>query len=190
MSLNYFFKPKAVAIVGASNNPAKLGRQILDNVIKGGFKGKIYPVNLKEKKIAGLKAYASLSDLPLKNRSALLAVIAIPAPFVLDEIKKCVKLGIKNIIIISAGFKDCLGARLTVRSHPYGSADAKPAKRVFACLRILDRLFNVFYRDEALEVVIIINHQQFFYAIFMQQLFGIFQADACWRRDQPVFGHH
>lgn len=106
MSLKHFFNPRAVAIVGASNDRRKLGRQILDNIVKGGFKGRVYPVNLKEKKIAGFQAYADLADLPRRERPALLAIIVIPAPFVAAEIKKCAKLGIKNIIIISAGFKE------------------------------------------------------------------------------------
>lgn len=106
MSLKYFFNPKSVAIVGASNDKIKIGRQILDNVISGGFKGKIFPINLKEKKIAGLNAYPGLEILPKKEYSTLLVVIAIPMPFVLAEIKKCAKLGIKNIIIITAGFKE------------------------------------------------------------------------------------
>ncbi|NLZ74616.1 hypothetical protein GX917_01815 [Candidatus Falkowbacteria bacterium] len=109
MSLNNFFNPAAVAVVGASNQKTKIGRQILDNLIKGGFKGKIFPINLKEKQIAGLKVYASLENLPLKEWPTLLVVIAIPMPFVLAEIKKCVNLGIKNIIIITAGFKEVGG---------------------------------------------------------------------------------
>jgi acetyltransferase len=106
MSLRNFFNPRAIAIVGASSNPAKLGRQILDNVSGGGFRGPIYPINLKEAKIAGRRAYASLADLPRRNLSSLLVIIAIPAPLVLAEIQKCAKLGIKNIIIITAGFKE------------------------------------------------------------------------------------
>jgi len=106
MPLNYFFNPQAVAVVGASNSPEKLGRQILDNIIRGGFKGQIYPINLKEKKIAGLKAYSSLESLPASIRPRLLAVMAIPAQFVVAEINKCASLGIKNIIIITAGFKE------------------------------------------------------------------------------------
>jgi len=106
MSLKYFFNPKAVAVVGASSDKVKIGRQILDNVVKGGFKGKIFPINLKEKKIAGLQAYPGLEALPRANYESLLVVIAIPAQFVLVEIKKCAKLGIKNIIIITAGFKE------------------------------------------------------------------------------------
>jgi len=106
MSLQNFFNPRAVAIVGASSNPAKLGRQILDNVVKNGFSGPVYPVNLKESRIAGLRAYADLAKLPLSTPETLLVIIAIPAPFVPAEIEKCVVLGIKNIIIISAGFKE------------------------------------------------------------------------------------
>lgn len=106
MPLNYFFNPKSVAIVGASSNPEKLGRQILDNIIKGGFKGHIYPVNLKERKIAGLRSYRDLEVLPPASRPAMLVVIAIPSVYVLAEIEKCAALGIKNIIIITAGFKE------------------------------------------------------------------------------------
>ncbi len=106
MSLKYFFNPQAVAIIGASSDKVKIGRQILDNIIRGGFKGKIYPINLKEKKIAGLAVYPSLENLPRADNKALLVVIAIPAQFVLAEIKKCVRLNIKNIIIITAGFKE------------------------------------------------------------------------------------
>lgn len=106
MSLKYFFNPKSVAVIGASNDKAKIGRQILDNIIAGGFKGKIFPINLKEKKIAGLDVYTGLEVLPKKEYAALLVVIAIPMQFVLAEIKKCAELGIKNIIIITAGFKE------------------------------------------------------------------------------------
>ncbi len=106
MSLKYFFNPSSVAIIGASSDKLKIGRQVLDNVVGGGFKGKIFPINLKEKKIAGLNAYKSLEDINKNNYPAILVVIAIPAQFVLSEIQKCAKLGIKNIIIISAGFKE------------------------------------------------------------------------------------
>ncbi len=106
MSLNNFFNPKSVAVVGASNSPEKLGRQILDNIIKGGFKGAIYPINFKEKTIAKLKAYPTLESLPKPVRSSLLVVISIPSACVIPEIQKCAVLGIKNIIIITAGFKE------------------------------------------------------------------------------------
>ncbi len=106
MSLQKFFKPSSVAVIGASSDRAKIGRQVLDNIISGGFKGTIYPINLKEKNIADLETYADLKDLPAKNFADVLVVIAIPAKFVVAEIEKCAILGIKNIIVISAGFKE------------------------------------------------------------------------------------
>ncbi len=106
MSLKYFFNPKSVAVIGASSDKVKIGRQVLDNIISGGFKGKIFPINLKEKEVAGLRAYMGLEALPKTEYAELLVVIAIPAQFVKSEISKCAKLGIKNIVIITAGFKE------------------------------------------------------------------------------------
>jgi len=105
-SLQHFFNPTAVAVIGASRDRKKIGRQILDNIISGGFTGKIYPVNLEGGRIAGLSAYRTVADIPGKNPAPILAVIAIPAAFVFNEIKKCAARGIKNIIVISAGFKE------------------------------------------------------------------------------------
>jgi acetyltransferase len=105
MKLNNFLNPKQIAILGASSDKKKIGRIILDNVSLN-KKVKVFPINLKEKKIAGIKAYSDLSLLPLKNFSQLLLVVSIPAKFVLDEIIKASKLGIKNVVIISAGFKE------------------------------------------------------------------------------------
>ncbi len=103
MKLAKFINPKSIAIIGASNHKKKLGFQILNNLQIGGYKGKIYPINLKESKIAGLKVYNDITD--LKNKIDL-AVIVIPAKFVLGEIKKCAVTGVKNIVIISAGFSE------------------------------------------------------------------------------------
>lgn len=106
MSLQNFFNPRSVAVVGASRKPEKLGRQVLDNIIKGGFTGHIYPINLQETEISGLPAYPGLEALPRAEYEALLVVIAIPAPFVVAEVEKCASLGIKNIVIITAGFRE------------------------------------------------------------------------------------
>jgi acetyltransferase len=106
LNLNYFFNPRAVAVVGASNDKNKIGRQILDNIVESGFPGRIYPINLKEKKIAGLKAYVQLTDFSEPDFAKVLVVIAIPGQFVLAEIEKCAQIGIKNIVIITSGFKE------------------------------------------------------------------------------------
>ncbi|MFA6416605.1 MAG: acetate--CoA ligase family protein [Patescibacteria group bacterium] len=106
MDLKNFFNPSGVAVVGASSDKHKVGRQVLDSIIKNGYAGKIYPINRENKIVAGRPAFAGLEMIPAKNKSAILAVIVIPSPFVLAEIEKCARLGIKNIIVISAGFKE------------------------------------------------------------------------------------
>lgn len=105
MKLKNFLNPKYIAVLGASNDKSKVGRKILDN-INILYSNKIFPINLKENKIAGLKSYKCLTDLPLKSFSELLLVVAIPAKFVLPELEKAFSLGIKNVIIVSAGFKE------------------------------------------------------------------------------------
>lgn len=102
MSLEKFFNPKSVCIIGASREKNKIGHIILKNFVDG-FHGKIYPVNPKAKKILGLKCYKSVSE--IKNKVDL-GVVCVPAkivPFVLEE---CGKKKIKNVIIITAGFKE------------------------------------------------------------------------------------
>ncbi|MFA5420708.1 MAG: acetate--CoA ligase family protein [Patescibacteria group bacterium] len=105
MKLENFLNPKYVAILGASNDIKKVGRKILDNVLIG-KNVKVFPVNLKEDKVANLKAYKRVEDLPVKNFSDLLVVISIPSTLVVDELKSIAKLGVKNFVIISAGFKE------------------------------------------------------------------------------------
>ena len=101
MNLDLFLNPKSVAIIGASNDPAKLGFQILTNLKNGGFKGAIFPVNLKEKKILDLAAYSSVVSI---KKKVDLALIVIPAVAVVEAVKSCIDAKINNLIIVSAGF--------------------------------------------------------------------------------------
>ena len=81
-SLDGFFKPKSVAVIGASANPAKIGYQILSNVVNAGFEGEVYPINPKDDQILGKKAYKSVLDVP---GDIDFAVITIPAPLVIPR---------------------------------------------------------------------------------------------------------
>lgn len=101
--LEKFFNPRSVAVIGASSDKNKIGYGILKNLIEGRYKGKIYPVNLKAKKILGIKAYPSVLDIKEKID---LAIVVIPAQFVNSALKDCGKKEIKNAIVISAGFKE------------------------------------------------------------------------------------
>lgn len=103
MPLKPLLDPRAVAVVGAAREPGKVGNVILANLLDGGFAGDVYPVNPRADEVLGLKAYASLADLP---GPVDLAVIALPAPAVPDIITECGTAGIGAAIVISAGFTE------------------------------------------------------------------------------------
>ncbi len=101
--LDPIFSPKSIAVIGATETVGSVGRTILDNLIKGGFAGDIYPVNPKRPTVLGLTAYTSISTVP---QVPDLAVIITPPPTVPGIIKDCGAKGVKGVIIISAGFKE------------------------------------------------------------------------------------
>nr|WP_034631407.1 acetate--CoA ligase [Desulfotruncus alcoholivorax] len=96
-------RPGTVAVVGASSKQGKIGHTILKNIISCGYQGKIYPINPKENEIEGIKAYQSVADLP---EPLDLAVIAVPASLVAGVVEDCGRNGVKNLVVITAGFKE------------------------------------------------------------------------------------
>jgi acetyl coenzyme A synthetase (ADP forming)-like protein len=103
MSLDKFFSPQSVAIVGASQQKGKVGYEILVNMINAGFPGKIFPVNNKAESIEGLKCYP---DLLAIGETPDLVVIVVPAVVVPDVMNQCAKIGARSVIVITAGFKE------------------------------------------------------------------------------------
>jgi len=103
MGLREIFLPKNLAIIGASNNTTKFGGRFLDTLLQYGFKGKIFPVNPKEKQIQGFQAWPEIEAVP---EPVDLAVITVPDKFVLPAITGCARKGIKGVEILSAGFKE------------------------------------------------------------------------------------
>lgn len=101
--LSKLFNPKSIAVVGASQFPEKVGAIALKNIILSGYQGHIYPVNPSISNVGSLKFYPSLSSLP---EIPDLVVIAIPAKLVTNVLEECGFLGIKNVVIFSAGFKE------------------------------------------------------------------------------------
>lgn len=101
--LEAFFEPNAVAIIGASQTPGKLGYAVLANVIESGFKGNIYPINPGATEIYGHKSYGSVLDLP---ETPDLAVIVIPYNHVPEAMRQCGEKGIPAVVVISAGFRE------------------------------------------------------------------------------------
>ncbi len=101
--LNLLFNAQSVALVGASNDQTKWGFIVLNNLISGGFQGRIYPVNPGEDKILRLKVYKSIADIP---ETPDLVVIVVPAPGVRSVVEECISKGIRAGIIITAGFAE------------------------------------------------------------------------------------
>ncbi|MBW1916645.1 MAG: acetate--CoA ligase family protein [Deltaproteobacteria bacterium] len=101
-----FFQPEAVAVIGASRDPVKIGYAIVENLKQCGFPGRIYPINPQPGEILGLKTYASVLYVPDELD---LAVIAIPVPGVAAVLDECGRKGVKGAIIITAGFAEVGG---------------------------------------------------------------------------------
>jgi len=100
--MEFFFKPKGIAIIGASANSSKGGHFILNNVRKG-FTGTIYPVNPSYPEIDGLKCYSSVLDVP---DPVDLAIIFVPAPLVPQVLRECAERRIEGVMIESGGFAE------------------------------------------------------------------------------------
>ena len=102
-NLHAFFHPDAVAVIGASSTPGKVGHTVVTNMLSAGYTGKLLPVNPKGGVIEGLPVISDINDLP---RGLDLAVIAVPPRFVVDAVRQLGNIGAKSAIVITAGFKE------------------------------------------------------------------------------------
>src|SRR6186713_1265439 len=101
--MNRIMKPKAVAVIGASSEAGKIGNSVMKNLINGGYKGQIYPINPSADEIMGLKAYKSVKDVP---GDIDVAVFAIPAKFVASAVAECGEKKIPGAVLIPSGFAE------------------------------------------------------------------------------------
>jgi len=135
-NLQSLVRPQSVAIVGASNKPGKIGYAVVQNMKSSGFRGEIYPINPKEKEIAGFKAYPTVRDV---GKSVDVAVMCVPAKVVLSVAEDCGKAGVKHLVVITAGFKEIgkegreLENKLVETAKRYGMRIVGPN-----CLGIMD----------------------------------------------------
>ncbi len=102
----HFLKPKAVAIIGASRDSDSIGGMLFRNVLRAGFTGQVYPINPKATEIQGVSAYKSILDCP---GPVDLALIVVPAKFVVQVAKECAQKGVKALVTISSGFAEIGG---------------------------------------------------------------------------------
>jgi 3-hydroxypropionyl-CoA synthetase (ADP-forming) len=109
-----FFTPKSVALVGASATPGKIGNSVLDALGKQDYKGKVYPINPKQKKILGIKCFPSLESIKAKVD---LVVVCIDLAYCGPLMKTCAKKRIHNVVIVSGGGKELGGDRAAMEAE-------------------------------------------------------------------------
>jgi len=106
-SLDPVLRPQSIAVIGASRQPNTIGWQVLDNLIRRGFHGPVYPVNPKTNAVHSIPAFPSIAEVP---GPVDLAVIVVPKEHVAQVARECVDAGVRGLVVISAGFKEVGGA--------------------------------------------------------------------------------
>ncbi|HZU77361.1 MAG TPA: GNAT family N-acetyltransferase, partial [Dehalococcoidia bacterium] len=102
-SLTPFFRPRSVAVIGASRDPGAIGRVVFERLLSAGFTGPVYPVNPQARSIAAVRAYPSIADVP---DEVDLAVIAVPAAAVPETVAACARKRVRALVVLSAGFAE------------------------------------------------------------------------------------
>ena len=102
-NIRYLFEPQSIAVMGASQETTKIGYKMLENIIRGGYSGEVYPVNPRGGEILGLRVFRSLEEI---DDPIDLACIVIPAKLVFGAVKSCAEKGVKIALIITSGFSE------------------------------------------------------------------------------------
>lgn len=102
-SLSPLFRPRSVAVVGASTRPKSVGYEVVANLLRSGFVGPVYPINPKARAVHSVPAYPSLASVPYEID---LAVITVPRDKVLPVVEEAIAKGVKALVTITAGFKE------------------------------------------------------------------------------------
>ena len=156
--LDSFFRPRSVAVIGASSDPDKVGFAVLRNALYGtiegpadrarGFDGKVFPVNAKGADVLGQKSFKSVTDIP---EPVDLAVIAIPAQIIPKTVEDCGKRGVKAVVVITAGFSE-VGPEGAKLEHEMLDAARRTGVRIVGpnCLGVIaaEKRLNVSFAYE------------------------------------------
>jgi len=103
VSMRSVLFPESIAVIGASRRSVTIGHRLLQNILAGGFQGRVHAVNTEALEVAGLQAYSRVSEVP---DHIDLAVVAVPAESVLDVVNQCAEAGVKALLVVSAGFAE------------------------------------------------------------------------------------
>jgi acetate---CoA ligase (ADP-forming) len=113
-SLDAIFSPESIAIIGASNTPGKVGYDIFANILRGGFKGTVYPVNPKSKSILSVKTFPTITAISDKIDQS---IIILPPKLCEQAVKDSIAKGVKGIVMVSAGFREVGGEGLEIENR-------------------------------------------------------------------------
>ena len=116
-SLRPVFAPESVVIIGAGRRPGGVGRSVVDNILAGGYKGRLYAVNPHASEIAGVPSFPDVAHLP---EVPDLAVIAVPPPAAVDAARACGEAGVRGLVVLTAGLDTRQGADLLAACRRHG----------------------------------------------------------------------
>ena len=120
-SVHNLLHPGSVAVIGASSDPSKIGYAVLTNLLAADFTGPVYPVNSEHRSVRGVRAYASVLDIPDQID---LAVVAVPAAGMDDVLDACLTKGVRTLVVLSAGFAETGPAGLAAERKLVAAARA------------------------------------------------------------------
>ncbi len=124
--LDLFLNPRSIAVIGASDDPTRIGGRTLFNILQGQFAGPIFPINPGRDVVQGVPAYRSMSAVP---QDVDCAIIALPAELVLDAVEQCAAKNVRALVIFSAGFNEA-GDEGVERQHQLDAIIARTGMRV------------------------------------------------------------
>lgn len=141
-SLDALLRPASVAVIGASNDPTRIGGRPIRYLRAAGFAGRIHPVNPKHREVQGLPAFPHIAAVP---DAVDLAVVAVPAPSVVDTVEACAARGVRAAVVFSAGFAET-GAEGRRRQRRLGDVAAETGLRVLGpnCLGVYNSEIGLF----------------------------------------------
>lgn len=136
------FEPKFIAVIGASRKKDKLGYQILENIIKNGYKGKIFPVNPEADAILNLKCYSKITDI---EENVDLAIVIVPAKIVPPILEECALKKVAYAVVISSGFSEIGDAGKKLQDEILNTVVSTTPLRVVGpnCLGVVNTAMNL-----------------------------------------------
>ncbi|MBN1295401.1 acetate--CoA ligase family protein, partial [bacterium] len=135
-NLDAIFKPQRIALIGVTPNPRSVSGSVLRNLINGGFNGVVYPVNATSEAVLGIPCYPDIESLP---RTPDLAIICTPPDDVPETVRRCGAVGVKGIVIITAGFRETGSAGRALENRIQSMLDTFPDMRILGpnCLGVI-----------------------------------------------------